>query len=133
MSREGNPQDWLNTAELDRRAAHILFNKDQFEACVFHCQQAVEKLLKAIIVQQTNKRPVHAHSLRVLLEEITGVEINAQIEEAISKIDGYYVGSRYPIDAVDPGIFIRPLAEFAVQCMEEVFQWFLARIKFGNS
>jgi HEPN domain-containing protein len=44
----------------------------------------------------------------------------------------HYVGSRYPLDVVDPGAFIRPLAESAVQKTDEVFEWFLTRINFDN-
>jgi HEPN domain-containing protein len=122
MNREENPQEWLQYAESDRLAAKELLADKLYTHCAFHCQQAVEKLLKAIIVKQTGRRPVHTHDLSALLEKITDVELNEAIERAVSDIDSYFVGSRYPLDVVDPGIFIQPLAEQAVQRVEEVFQ-----------
>ncbi len=80
MSCEGNPQEWLQSAESDRRAAKHLLESGDYEPCAFHCQQAVEKLL----------------------------------------------------NTVDPGIFVKPLAEKAVQYTDEIFKWFLTRIVFEN-
>ncbi|MGQ0604767.1 MAG: HEPN domain-containing protein [Anaerolineales bacterium] len=57
MSREKDPREWLHYAENDQRAAKALIEAEIYEHCVFHCQQAVEKLLKAIIVKQTGDRP----------------------------------------------------------------------------
>lgn len=132
MSREGNPQEWLQSAESDHRAAKHLLESGDYEPCAFHCQQAVEKLLKAIIVEQTGGRPEHTHDLNALLEKITGLEMDEDIEQIVSDIDGYYIGSRYPLDTVDPGIFVKPLAEKAVQYTDEIFKWFLTRIVFEN-
>ncbi len=132
MSREGNPQEWLRAAERDRLTAQHLLTADHYEACAFYCQQAIEKLLKAIIVKQTNQRPPHIHSLRLLLEKIAEIDLTSEIIEIAANIDAYYVGARYPLDAVDPGKFVRPLAELAVQNTNEVFEWFLARISFDN-
>jgi HEPN domain-containing protein len=132
MSRENNPQEWLRYAENDRQAAIKLLELGFYEQCTFYCQQAVEKLLKALLVLQTGRRPVHTHDLSALLEKITGIESSEEIARAISDIDGYYVGSRYPLDTVDPGFIIKPLAEKAVQRTGEVFQWFSARVNFNS-
>ena len=132
MSREGNPREWLRTAESDKRAAEHLLDAGDYEACAFHCQQAIEKLLKAIIVKQTGKRPIHTHDVRSLLEEISGLEISVEMKDMVSDINGYYVGSRYPLDTVDPGVFVKPLAEKAVEQTAEVFKWFLTRINFES-
>lgn len=113
MSREQDPREWLRFADSDRRAAHALLEAGFYEQCAFHCQQAVEKLLKAIIVKQTRSRPVHTHDLNALMERVTSAAISEPIARAISDIDGYYAGSRYPIDVVDEGAFSRPLAESA--------------------
>jgi HEPN domain-containing protein len=130
MSREINAKEWLRVAEIDRRAAKHLLDDGDYEVSVFHCQQAIEKLLKAVIVKQTSQRPPHTHEMRVLLERIVDPKIEEEIEQSTSRIGAYYVGSRYPLDAVDPDIFTKPLAESAVQEMEKLFQWFLHQINF---
>ncbi len=131
MSRETSTKVWRRSAESDRQAAKHLLDAGDYEACVFHCQQAAEKLLKAVIVKQAGKRPPHTHDFRALLDLISGIE-TVEIEEAVSSVGSYYVGSRHPLDAIDPSIFHRSLAESAVQKMDKVFEWFLAKINFDN-
>lgn len=133
MSREGQPLNWLHASEKDRQAAYVLLGQNLPEPCVFHCQQAVEKLLKAIIVLQTQKRPPHTHDLRALLTNITDLAISREIAQTVSQVDAYYLGTRYPLDVVDPTIFTRPLAESAVRDMDVIFTWFLAQITFGTT
>ncbi len=131
MSRESNAKEWLRKAESDRDTAKYLLAGEKYEDCTFFCQQAIEKLLKAVLVLQTDKRPPHTHDLRALLDAVSNLN-SGEVEEAVSSIGGYYVGSRYPLDEVDPTIFQRPLAEAAVQKTERVFKWFLAKINFEN-
>ena len=47
MSREEDVREWMARAERDQRAARHPLESGDFEACALHCQQAVEKLLKA--------------------------------------------------------------------------------------
>ena len=124
MSRETNAQEWLRYAESDRQAARHLLDSGDYAACAFHCQQAVEKLLKAIIVKQTAERPPHVHDLFTLRKQIKDVETTDEIKELIVDIDSYYVGTRYPVEVVDPETFVRALAQSAIEKMDRVFEWF---------
>lgn len=124
MSREKDYREWLRFAESDRRATQVLLADGFYEHCVFYCQQAVEKLLKAIIVKQTGERPPHTHNLRALLERVQAIAIPNEIAHSVSTISEYYVGSRYPMDVTDANTFGPELAQTAVQNMTEVFQWF---------
>lgn len=133
MNREANPQEWLRYAGVDRQAAKHLLDAGDYETCAFHCQQAVEKLLKAIIVKQTGEPPPYAHDLLTLLKKISGIEVEESMAESINAVDSYYIGTRYPLDVVDPGTFKKPLAEKAVQQTEEIFTWFLTRITFDGT
>lgn len=132
MSREADPKEWLRYAENDRRAAQHLLEAEDYEACAFHCQQAVEKLLKAVVVKQTGQRPRHTHEMSALLEQLGDFEIEVEIAQSISSIGVYYLGARYPLDVVDSGTFVKPLAESAVQRMDTIFKWFLTRINFDK-
>ncbi|MEK7784597.1 MAG: HEPN domain-containing protein [Chloroflexota bacterium] len=115
MSRESDPQEWLRYAEIDRRSAKHLLEAGEYETCAFHCQQAVEKQLKAIVVKQTGERPPHVHDLFTLRRKIKDVETIDKIKELIVDIDSYYVSTRYPVEVVDPETFIRPLAQSAIE------------------
>ena len=132
MSREDNPQEWLRLAENDRRVARLLLADGEYDTCAFHCQQAVEKLLKAIIVKQTGQAPPYIHDLRPLfrLADTAGADENVAV--AINGLNVYYAATRYPMDTVDADAFIKPLAESAVKQTEMVFTWFFPKVNFGN-
>jgi HEPN domain-containing protein len=44
-------KEWLAFAIIDLRAAEVLFNEAMYSQVCFHCQQCVEKSLKAALVQ----------------------------------------------------------------------------------
>jgi len=106
---ETNVQEWLAYAEADRRAAEHLLESGDYMACAFHCQQGVEKLLKAIIVAETWRRPPDLHSLRLLLEQIGTIEPPEDIVRKTVQIEPHYLGTRYP-GVVDPRFYNRSLA-----------------------
>jgi HEPN domain-containing protein len=133
MSRETSVQEWLDKAESDRGTAKYLLAGKKYGDCVFYCQQAVEKLLKAIVVQQTAQRPPYTHDLLTLAKKITQVKLDDTTVEMLGNLDGYYAGSRYPLDTVDPTTFVESLAQQSVETMDAMFVWFLAKFSFTNT
>lgn len=92
-------QKWLEFAERDIEAAKILFqhgNKMGFayQACVFHCHQTVEKLLKAIIVSKGLPAP-KTHDLVRLAKE-SKVTLSISVSNFIRDLNPHYQISRYP-------------------------------------
>ena len=84
----------------------ICWKAADYMACAFHCHQAVEKLLKAIIVAETRKRPPYLHNLRLLLEQSSGFEPPEGVVRKLVKIEPHYLGTRYP-GLVDPRFYYR--------------------------
>lgn len=64
--------------------------------CTFASQQAAEKALKALILEQTGNPPPRVHSI-TKLADLAGVQ--ADVPQQALDLDDYYVGMRYP-DAV---------------------------------
>ena len=52
----------LEIAEEDLEAAKELFKNKKFRTCTFHCQQAVEKFLKAYLLEKKDRYPF-THSI----------------------------------------------------------------------
>ena len=127
MINETDVQDWLAYAEADRQAAEHLLESGDYMACAFHCHQAVEKLLKAIIVAETQKRPPYLHSLRLLLEQIGTIEPPEDIARKTVQIEPHYLGTRYP-GVVDPRFYNRQNMEKLLAETFEVYQWFLTKL-----
>jgi HEPN domain-containing protein len=95
---------WMHKADHDMgMAALALENKPEYtDSICFHCQQAVEKYLKAYLVFldiSFEKK----HSLTYLLDLISEKEpIADEIYEQIEKLEGYAVEIRYPDDWFEP-------------------------------
>ncbi len=47
MSGERDLREWLKYAEEDFASAQVLFDGRRYATCAYHCQQTLEKVLKA--------------------------------------------------------------------------------------
>src|SRR5690606_34772022 len=100
-----DPSDWLLKADRDINLARIaqIHAPESSDFICYHCQQAAEKYLKALVVHhrlQLRK----THDLEELLDLLLPIEstINdSHFHEAI-KIKIYAVGIRYPDPSGDP-------------------------------
>jgi len=112
-------KDWFKLADRDYLAALLLVDGKPafYDKTCFNCQQAVEKLLKGVIVYYTGSYE-RIHSLVALLSIIkdTGVNPVGFIEEDISSLDPYYQRPRYLADAE----FTKEQAEKAIKIVEKV-------------
>lgn len=99
MVKNTAAEKWLEFSKRDIEAARILFkNGDKmgfaYQACVFHCHQAVEKLLKAVIVNKGVPAP-KTHDL-VRLGKESGASLSEAVENFIRDLNPHYQVSRYP-------------------------------------
>jgi len=120
MNLEADARAWLAYAEADRRSAYNAMRADDYRDVALHCQQAVEKLLKAAIVQQTGRRPPYEHSFWKLWKHISGVTCPPDIEEALAALNPHYFLSRYPIVDIEYDL---EAAREMIERMEQVWQW----------
>jgi HEPN domain-containing protein len=91
-------KEWLAFAERDLEAARILVENEYVSnAVLFHCQQCVEKCLKAVL--EENGIPVpHIHSavkLHSLLKEASPESL-LMTEDDLDLVDAVYIDTRYP-------------------------------------
>jgi len=89
---------WLEKAEHDLGTAKIIFLHlpDYHDTIAFHCQQAVEKYIKAILVYRQIAFQ-RSHDLIYLLDLLSSVTVinNEQYKKA-AFINGFGVQFRYP-------------------------------------
>ncbi len=89
---------WLELADRDLKAA-IKLAEDEHLAnlALFHCQQCIEKCLKAILEEHETKPPqIHSiHRLNEIIQEKIGVSLHLSNEE-MDHIDNIYIDTRYP-------------------------------------
>jgi len=90
---------WLKHAGDDLRSAEILLRAGIYTISCFHCQQCLEKSLKAVL-QEKNIKPPRIHNIKKLkdiAENALGSTLAISVEEA-NFLSGIYVESRYPLD-----------------------------------
>ena len=90
-------EDWILLAEKDLCAAGILLKDDYplTNIVAFHCQQTIEKYLKAFLVE--NDAPiVKTHDLIRLNEMIKEIKELGIDEQKLMMINEIYVEARYP-------------------------------------
>ena len=93
-------RQWFAKAELDYRAAERLVRDPEplREIIAFHCQQAAEKYLKAVLVSLQIEFP-KTHDLEELLELLAPVRSDvAAMLEGIEVLSPFGVKIRYPGD-----------------------------------
>ncbi|MBI2370373.1 MAG: HEPN domain-containing protein [Deltaproteobacteria bacterium] len=90
------PAHWLRIAEKDLGRVSRMLAGDDPEAAGFYLQQAVEKFLKAFLLQKgwSLRR---THDLQALLNEALAYDPSLEtFREACRKISGFYIVERYP-------------------------------------
>lgn len=92
---------WLAKAANDASAARKLLDLGgtEFDVICFHCQQAIEKCLKALLVY--HGRPFEKiHDLRRLLDQCAEADESIEsIRAAVEPISVFAVAFRYPVPA----------------------------------
>jgi HEPN domain-containing protein len=89
---------WIEKADHDLGTAKLIFLHipDYFDTIAFHCQQAVEKYLKAILVYHEIDFQ-RSHNLVYLLDLVSRkIEIDEQTYDKGILLNGFSVQIRYP-------------------------------------
>jgi HEPN domain-containing protein len=97
-------ESWLQRAHDDLGAARkLLSGNDPFAAtAAYHCQQAAEKALKAVIVGAADAPP-KTHDLRVLIARCIRIDpALAGLRDACDELTPYATEFRYPTETQDP-------------------------------
>jgi HEPN domain-containing protein len=91
-------KSWIEKADHDLGSAKIIFQHlpDYFDTIAFHCQQAVEKYIKACLVN-LNIDFKRSHDLLYLLELLSGqTDVTTETFDKAIQLNEYSVEIRYP-------------------------------------
>ncbi|NPA33639.1 MAG: HEPN domain-containing protein [Chlorobi bacterium] len=103
MKRE-DAKMWLDFAKKDLKVSQIASLYGELDMATYHCQQAAEKSLKAIIVFyniQLPPRQFRTHNIGTLLEILSNHEIQLPKDVLESAhLTDYAFTTRYPDDYV---------------------------------
>ena len=86
---------WLEYAKRDLSAAEALYAHRRYAYVLFACQQAIEKTIKAVLVEQTGGLPRKIHDLVTLCRE-AGIALSPEQAELLGELTYLYIETRYP-------------------------------------
>ena len=84
---------WVELADADLAAAKVLLKEGILALSVFHCQQAIEKLLKAIWIETRGEPSPRTHNLVDLAREMA-LPLG-EWEQFLGRLSDQAVASRY--------------------------------------
>ncbi len=108
-------RQWLRYADENLQSAQLLSNHGLFNPCLQNAQQAIEKSLKAVLIERSIplKRTHSINELANILAE-SGMTFGLT-EEDCDLLDSNYLPSKYPLGSVLPDF--EPDADVCRQCV----------------
>lgn len=116
-------ESWLKKARRFTEYAEADLKNGRYDSCAFFAQQAVEMLLRGVLLKRTGAR-LYTHSLSEMVNIISQAlqrETPEQVIRCAVKLEKHYLAPRYPDAAVSE--YSKWDAEEAVECMREVFKY----------
>jgi HEPN domain-containing protein len=86
---------WTKGAKEDFAAAQSLLEKGHLRHCLFMAHLALEKILKAHVVRQTQNIPPKIHNL-IRLSQIANLKLQPDQEQFLREFGLYQLEGRYP-------------------------------------
>ncbi|MFQ5861131.1 MAG: HEPN domain-containing protein [Dehalococcoidia bacterium] len=86
---------WLEAAEEDWKVARHLLEAGDYPYALYFGHLCLEKLLKALVVQQTRSHAPYTHNL-LRLVEVGGLTLTPEREEVLRRVTAYNLNIRYP-------------------------------------
>lgn len=109
---------WLRYAEENLRSAEVLLESGLFNPSLHNSQQAVEKFLKAILIEKAAGL-IKSHSIRELVGRLEEIPVKHRLtDDDIDLLDSIFLPSKYPVFSALPNFM--PDADICRQCIEIV-------------
>ena len=115
-------ENWWKQANRDLGGAKKIMELGEYHVCAFLSQQAVEKGLKALLIDRTGNFP----RIHDVVELSRRVKAPSKIIELCATINPAYTSTRYPDVASD---FDKGEVEEIVISAEEILEWIKKELK----
>ena len=112
---------WQAQAEYDLSVAELLYRQSVYRYCVFFCHLALEKQLKAMLIERTGDNdPPRTHDLIDIAGD-AGIDLPAEYYGLMVELSKQSVAARYPEDSIYR--YNEELAASTLSQVREVHEW----------
>lgn len=105
---------WIKQSDKDWRVTKGLFNLGHYAHALFFCHLTLEKLIKAVVVKETQKQAPYSHDLLILLKK-TRVALNNERKVQLNEITSFNIRARY--DDIKYQFYKRATKDYTKQYM----------------
>ena len=88
-------QYWLNGSNYDWKTAQDLFKTKNYPYCLFMCHLTIEKLIKGLLVKETQDHPPFTHNLVYLAGKLS-FEFSKEQIRLLEEMNDFNLEARYP-------------------------------------
>ena len=122
-------EKWAAQARYDIETAKAMFDTGRYLYVLFCCQQAVEKMLKALIARRTRTLPPRLHNL-MRLAEVAALTVPEDTAHLFRRLTDFYIASRYPeeIEEAAWSVEVSQMQQTYV-ATEEALRWLSAMLR----
>jgi HEPN domain-containing protein len=116
-------ENFIASAEYDLQTAEHMLNTGRYIYVVFMCHLSIEKMLKALSSEATNKTAPKTHNL-IYLIKLAGINFREDHFEFVSKLNNASVVTRYPEDFQNLiEAYPEDIAASYLQQTKEIIEW----------
>lgn len=128
MTPQEKVEHWLDIAEYDLETAVAMQSSGRYLYTVFTCQQALEKLLKAIHIQQKGEEAPRTHNLLHLFR-LLNLPQRMDYLQTMTSLNTYYLEGRYPAYKQKLSQLLdKKSAQAFLDETKEIFQWLKSQL-----
>ncbi len=98
---------WAAQSRYDIETAKAMLDTGRYLYVLFCCQQAVEKMLKALIAKRTRVLPPRLHNL-MRLAEVASLTVPEDTAHLFRRLSDFYIASRYPAELDEAAWTVNP-------------------------
>jgi HEPN domain-containing protein len=123
-------QYWVDISEQDYTAFENLFNSKDYSWALFMGHLVIEKLLKALIVQNNKENTIPKSHDLLLLANKANIELNEQKTDLLDMFTTFNISARYP--DYKQNFYKKCTAEYTkerVKEIKEVREWLYSLIR----
>jgi HEPN domain-containing protein len=116
-------ENWVASSEYDFTTAEHMFETGRYIYVVFMCHLSIEKLIKAIVFEETGKLPPKTHDL-IYLASAAGLQFPEDLRDFTGKINSASIVTRYPEDLLKAvSAYTEDVAGEYLERTREVLNW----------